>query len=398
LNYETDLARELDLIEIVRIVLKYRRLIISIVAIAAVAAITYSLLTPEIWSSEATFYALGNKKMEISTSNASMSKLIRDLAEHSANNEAMTCVNVMRSRTFSEEVIHRYQLIDYFNLDSPDSLANMDDALKKLEKIIAIGYGDDDYLISLQVETKSKTLSRDIAEFYLYRLEVFLKDSRMVKGRSKRIFLEHRLTELWANIDSLQSAISSFKTQYNAVDLPQQTSQLIAQYSDLIATKMKLEVELELARTTYSEHSPVLWDLQKELTTIDRQIAEMESSDDQSLHRYRLDLSRIPPLSAKLAKLQLELHIMKVVYDYVRPKYETAVLEEQKNLPLLEIIDRPREAGRKLKPRQAMICIVTVMMAGFLATALAVVKEILVSQPERLKELKDTLHDRQDNK
>lgn len=43
---------ELDLIEVIRIVLKNRRLIIFIVSIAMVAAVTYSMLAPMIWSSD----------------------------------------------------------------------------------------------------------------------------------------------------------------------------------------------------------------------------------------------------------------------------------------------------------------------------------------------------------
>jgi LPS O-antigen subunit length determinant protein (WzzB/FepE family) len=62
-------------------------------------------------------------------------------------------------------------------------------------------------------------------------------------------------------------------------------------------------------------------------------------------------------------------------------------------MPHLEILDMPREAGRRIKPRRAMICIVSTLMAGFFAIFLAICKETIFSQAERIKELKDTLHD-----
>ncbi|MDD4806661.1 MAG: Wzz/FepE/Etk N-terminal domain-containing protein [Candidatus Cloacimonetes bacterium] len=156
---------ELDLIEVIRIVMKNRRLIIFIVSIAMVAAITYSMLAPMIWSSEAVFYARSNKSLELTQSASSMSKMIKDLVESSAQDEAMACVNIMKSRSFTEEVIRRYSLIDYFKLTDPDSLANMDDALERIPRVVFINYDEDENLVYVRVETKSKALSRSIADF-----------------------------------------------------------------------------------------------------------------------------------------------------------------------------------------------------------------------------------------
>jgi uncharacterized protein involved in exopolysaccharide biosynthesis len=393
LNKERNHSNELDLIEIARIVLKNRRLIIAIVSVTAIAAVVYSILAPEIWRSEATFYALSEKKLELSGSDSTLGKLARDLLEQNAQNEAMTSVNIMNSRSFSEKVIKRFNLIDYFELSDPDSLSNMDDALKQLSGIVNVDYNEDSFLIFLQVESKSKTMSKEIADFYLSNLENYLQQTSRVRGRRNRVFLENRLSELRSQIDDLNNAISRYKTEKNAVDIEIQSQELLEQYSTLLASKMKLEIELELAKSYYAMDTPMIRDIVSQIDVLQQQILELEQSTDPSINRFRLDLSRIPSLQEGISKLQLELDILLEVQEYIRPQYESAVLEEQKNMPHLEILDMPREAGRRIKPRRAMICIVSTLMAGFFAIFLAICKESIFSQAERIKELKDTLHD-----
>ncbi|MDD2505859.1 MAG: Wzz/FepE/Etk N-terminal domain-containing protein [Candidatus Cloacimonetes bacterium] len=388
---------ELDLIEVIRIILKNKGLIIAIVSFAAIVAVVYSLLTPQIWKSEATFYALSDKDIELSASSASMSKLARDLMEQNMQNETMTAIDIINSRRLSEEVIHHFKLIEYFKLKSPDPLTNMDDALEKLKKVVQISFSEDNYLITLAVETKSRALSRDIADFYLSSLEAYLRQNRIVKGRQNRIFLEGRVNEIRHSIDSLRTEISKFQSKHHAVDLEEQSTQLIAQYSRLMTSKMKLEIELELASSNYPASSVIVQDILSQISITEKQIRDLEESDPEAPNKFQLDLSRLPSLSAKMALMQMNLNILMVVHDYVRPEYEKALLEEQKNLPQLEILDTPRKAGLRERPRRAVICIVTVFMATVFSILLAIVKEIIFSQPERLRELKHQLHEKQDS-
>lgn len=371
---------------------------IAIVSIAGIAAVVYSLITPQIWKSDAAFYAVSSREKSLSLSIASLGKIAEDLLDQNMQNEAVNCVTIMNSRNFSEEVIRRFGLINYFKLTDPDSLANMDDALRLLKKVVATDYKDKNNLITVEVETKSKSFSRDIAEFYVDNLESYLQNKRMVNGRRNRIYLENRVEEIWDSIDSLQTVISDFKSKHKAVDLQQQSSGLISQYSNLVSSRMKLEISLDVAKINYSPNSPIVQDLELQLAGINKQINELEHSGDELRPKFQLDFSSIPSLTANQAQLQLNLNILTEVFGYVRPQYEKAKLEEQKNLPQLEILDSPRVAGRRVRPRRAMICLITVLMAGFMSVLMVIVKEIIIAQPKRLRELKDTLYENQNNK
>ncbi|HNU97709.1 MAG TPA: Wzz/FepE/Etk N-terminal domain-containing protein, partial [Candidatus Syntrophosphaera thermopropionivorans] len=53
--------REFDFFELIRLIIRNRKFIIIFVAVVSVAAVIYSLVTPQIWRSTATFYVIGDQ-------------------------------------------------------------------------------------------------------------------------------------------------------------------------------------------------------------------------------------------------------------------------------------------------------------------------------------------------
>lgn len=392
MDNSTDSEIRFDVFELIRLILKHRKMVITIVVLAGLAAVVYSLLTPQIWRSEAAFYAVSNKDMQLPLAVAAMGEIGKDLLDKNMQIEAINCITIMSSRAFSEKAIRQFNLIDYFRLDSPDSLANLDDALRMLPKIITTDYGDQNNLITVVVDTKSKSLSRNMAEFYVNNLDLYLRQNRMVKGKRNRIFLESRVNELRHDLDSLQVALSDFETKHYAVDLEKQTEVLIDSYSETIATRMQLDIALEMARENYAPGSPEIKNLEIQLAEINKQIHEKESSKKKGIPEYQLDLSHIPALQAAKTKLEIDLAITRKVLDSTQSQYEKAKLEEQKNLPLLEIIDSPREAGLRERPHRAIICLSTVLVAFFMAVLMAIIVDVIQSSPDRIQVVIDAIH------
>ena len=59
--------REFDFFELIRLIIRNRKFIIIFVAVVSVAAVIYSLVTPQIWRSTATFYVIGPDPLFLST-------------------------------------------------------------------------------------------------------------------------------------------------------------------------------------------------------------------------------------------------------------------------------------------------------------------------------------------
>ncbi len=384
--------REFDIFEFVRILLQNRWFIIIFVGVVSIAAVVYSLLTPQIWESRATFYVVGDQASALPFDIAGLSGLSSELMGFESSQNAINAVSAMQSRTFSEDVIRRFNLIDYYKISDPDTLKAMDIALKQLrENTVGVFHNVETGLVKVSVETKDKKLSRDIAEYYLERLDVYNREQKLTRGRMNREFLEERVLETRSEIDSLILAVRDFQNKYNAIDLEVQTRALIDSYAEVVAARMQADIELELARENYSEDSPVVRELRNRRDALSKQIREMESGGNALQPRYMVNISKLPDLGSRFAQLQLNLEIQSKVFEYLYPQYEAARLEEMKDMPTLDILDTPREAGMRLRPKRAVICIIAFILAFIVAVIIVLIKNMLQNNKDRLQEIKKSL-------
>ena len=380
--------REFDIFELIKILLRHRWFIIIFVGIVSVAAVIYSLVTPKIWKSEATFYIVGDDNASLPINLPGLGSLASTIMKQDKLQGSISAVSALRSRRFSEDVIRKFDLIRYFKISDRDSLLRMDVALKKLKKAVKVSLSEKAGLISISVETKDKKLSMDMINYYLAKLEEYNRDQKLTKGKRERIFLEERVKETRAVLDSLIAADKEFRSSSNAIDIEEQAAVLIKSYAELVATKMAADIELEMARESLSESSPVVQELKVKRDALNAQIREMESSKGSVKPRYLIDISSLPDLGSRYAQTKMELLIQTKVFEFLYPQYEAARLEELKDMPTVDILDSPREAGLRSRPKRAMICVIAAFMAFVVAVIVVLFKSILERNKDRLLELR----------
>jgi len=384
--------REFDFFELIRLIIRNRKFIIIFVAVVSVAAVIYSLVTPQIWRSTATFYVIGDQTSSLPFNIEGLSGLTAGLMGTTNSQNAISAVIAMNSRQFSEKVIRHFNLIDYYKITTKDSLKAMDSALKMLHtKTMKIGSDPETGLVTVSADTKDKKLSRDIVNYYLQQLDIYNREEKITRGKMNREFLEARVNETRAEIDSLLLALKDFQQRHNAVDIEAQTSSLIKSYSDIIATKMSTDIELELARKNYAENSPIVLELKDRSEALAKQIRQLEAGKEPLKPRYLIDIGSLPDLATQYAQLKMNLEIKSKIYEFLYPQYEAAKLEELKDLPTLDILDTPREAGLRVRPKRAVMCIIAFALAVVVSIIIVLIKNALELNKERWQEIKKEL-------
>jgi len=376
----------IDIFELLRIMYASRKLIIAIVAVVAVAAVAYSLLTPQIFSSNASFYAVGENINQLPFDIPGLSGITSSLLGNDGSPKEANFIEVMESRTFAEDVIRKFNLVDYFELTNSDSLRNMDDALKKLsENIMKFGYQDATGLLHVKASTKSKQLSFDIVNYYLLKLDEYNRNQKVTQSKLNRQFLEQRVKETKATLDSLIIVNQKFQEGTKAIQLESQAKAIIDSYGAVIAEKMKLEIELELAKANYGAGSPLLNNLEIRKAGLEKQIKGLELSGNSP--EYLINIGKIPEVSSQYAKIQMSMEVYKALYSYLYPQYEAARLSELRDMPSIELLDNPRLAGRRESPKRAIICILATLAAFIFAVAVVMLKEVVVRNRLRLRQI-----------
>lgn len=381
---------KLDIFELIRIMAASRILIITIVAVVAIAAVAYSLLTPEIYSSGASFFAVGDQLTQLPFDIPGLSGLAsKFLGGAGGTQNAENFITVLQSRTISEELIHKFKLIEYFEKEHPDSLRNLDDALVLLhQKVLSTDYDSGTGLVKIRASTKDKQLSLDIINFLLERLDRYNREQKLTQGKLNRQFLESRVDEVKGKLDSLIVANQKFQEGSKVIHLETQAKAMVESYSALIAEGMKTDIELEMARASYSADSPVVQELMLRKSGIQRQIHELEASGDTP--QYLLNIGKIPKATAEFLRLEMDMQIYKTLFEYLYPQYEAARLSELRDMPTIEVLDSPRLAGRRDYPKRALICALATIIGFIFAVILALIIEIIRRNQARFSEIKAT--------
>jgi capsule polysaccharide export protein KpsE/RkpR len=369
---------QIDILDILLVLAKHKRFIFWTVLIVSIVSVAYVLLSSEMWVSTATILPAQDDSNSFSLDGgSSLLGLGSSLLGGSFNTSGMDLIMIMNSKKFSQDVIDKFNLVDYMELENPDSLVVKEFAMKGFrEEIRSIGIDEETGLIAISIETKDKFLSTEIANYHCEKLEKYNLENRMSKGKQKRIFLEKRVNDVKAAIDSLALQLMLFQQENNIIELENQTNLIVQLYSELIAQKTKKEIELEFSQAMTDPDSPIIKKLLKEKQIIENKISEMEEKKS-SDNKYILSLEGLPEKAFEYTMIKLNLEIQKKVFTFVYPQFESAKIEEIKDLPTIEIIDKATPSGLRSKPKRARFCVLAFIFAFILSSVTVSIYDIL---------------------
>ena len=123
-----------------------------------------------------------------------------------------------------------------------------------------------------------------------------------------------------------------------------------------------------------------------------QKVKDLESSKGGINPSYLIGIDKVPDLSMQYAQLMINVEIRKKVIEYLYPQYELAKLDELKDLPTFEVLDRPGLAGLRSKPKRAVIVVLCTVAAFILGCVIALIKESLwVTNKDKTQRIIQTL-------
>ncbi|MCK9583606.1 MAG: Wzz/FepE/Etk N-terminal domain-containing protein [Candidatus Cloacimonetes bacterium] len=385
------MTKDMGILDLTLILAKHRKLIIIITILAAVGSIIYAMLAPFYWISKAAIIPVSETNSIGGFSTNLLDIVGGGMIKTQKVELATDFITVMKSRTFREKVIEEFDLISYFKINKPFEQAREQVLHKMQNSMIRLVFDQESSIVSISAETKDKSMSVNVVNYYLNELEKYNQNSRMSTGRLKREFMEGQVEKNMAEVDSLAMALRDFQSKNKSVALDQQTEAMVGLYAETVAQYMQTELELDLAKTQYSDTSPLVLELGAKKELLGQKVKELEDSSQVLAPSYLIQIDKVPDLSMKLALLMMNLKIKQTVIEYLYPQYELAKLEEMKDMPSFEVIDAPREAGRRSKPKRAVLVILITMAAFISSCVIALICESLNQNKELVQSIVATI-------
>lgn len=281
-------------------------------------------------------------------------KDVTDLFTASISNaSSQLYIEILKSRSAALYVLKKLNLQkDY---DEKDII----NAAKKLSDDLEIDINKEG-MIKLDVQVKTnlvpfifdninykKKLSADLSNTFIEALDKINREKLVSRSRRARIFIEDQLSQTKVKLDSVENALMYFQKKNKTLSLPDQIKTAIETAAQIKTEIAKTEVELGLMQYNVNENDRTYLSLKKKLEQLRAQYSKIELGNQD----YFVAFKDVPDLGRELSVLMRDVKIQNEVYMLLQQQYYKEKIQENRDLPTVEILDEAVPPARKAAPQ-----------------------------------------------
>jgi capsule polysaccharide export protein KpsE/RkpR len=274
-------------------------------------------------------------------------------------------IDLLHSRTISEHLIDRFELQRIYRK------RYRIDTVKYLGRHTTIEDDKKSGVISITFTDTNAERARAITQAYLDELNRVVTRSNVSSARREREFIEKRLVEVQAELQSAQKALSEFSSVNTTLDIKEQTHAMVDAAARLQGELILGRSELDSLTQIYGEENVRVRAARARVASLEQELGKLSGSsagvfddsgaetsgDKSSLYP---SLRQLPRLAVPYANLYRRVRIQETVFELLSQQYEMARLEEAKDTPVVSVIDPPLVAEKKsFPPRLLVILLLT---------------------------------------
>jgi len=245
---------------------------------------------------------------------------------------------ILESETVARALIERFNLQEVYKTST---LVKTRKALQSHTKVAP----KKARVLEVKVEDKDPERAAMMANAYIQELDRVFRETRSSAGKRQRMFLEKRIVRVSAELDSLETNLAKIQGKQGLTAMSGSLQEVAVAAGQLVGQRMALSVEKEMLRDLGGS-SPAL------------RLVEMQ------LRAVEEELAKLPLHGVEVSGRLRELKIREVLFEELNHRLETARIEEARDTPAVEVLDRAVAPDRHTRPRRGLVTI-TGAMAGF---------------------------------
>jgi uncharacterized protein involved in exopolysaccharide biosynthesis len=190
--------------------------------------------------------------------------------------------------------------------------------------------------------------------------------------------LEERLKTVKAELDSTAKNFSNFASKNTAIDIPAQGKAMVEAAANLQGRLIAAQAELSGLQQIYTNNNvrvraaeARVKELQQKLNELGRGDPADDSKEENALYP---SIRRLPVLGVTYADLFLQTKIQATVYELLTQQYETAKVQEAKEIPSVKVLDAPVVPTKKSFPPRTVLTILGTLLGSAVAMTWVVAK------------------------
>jgi len=297
-----------------------------------------------------------------SLSNLPLGGLISQSAD-----ETMSFVAILKSRTLMEKVVHQFDLVRKYEAKNTEEAvrifsSNITSVIEDEGTIRVSVTVSTDWLHPDDQEDEAKIISAEMVNYIVQQLDSVNTGHQSQQASFQRMFIEGRYNK---NIDDLKAAedsLKNFQQKYEMIELSEQTRAAIEMAAIVKGQILSNQVQYDVLSSSLNTGHPDLLRIQRETKGLKKQLKAMnygEAIQTGAQSNLFPAFADVPELGVQLMRRQRDVEIQNTLFVFLTQQYEEAKIQEAKNTPTVQVLDKAVNPEKKYRPRRAIIVIST---------------------------------------
>jgi len=364
---ETESEEEINLLELLRVLVRNLPLIVKIVSAAVILSVIYSLTLKNVYSAKATLLppqkdSGGGAAALLASMGGGLGSLAGGLG-----GSADLYMGILKSRSVADAVIKR------LDLQNELKSKNADDTRKKLQNLVKFQAGKDG-IITVTADYKEPAKAALLANTFVDELQKKSLQLNLTKASTERGFLEKRLTGVKQDLKVAEDEMKSFQEKNKTIKADSQAAAAIEGIARLKAEIVTKEVQLAALRHSMTDESPEVRSLLAGIGRMRSQLGAMSGGGDGGVIP---SAGSVPSIGLEYVRRLRELKTQEALYEQLTKQYELAKISEARDSSSLQVLDEAVTPLHKSKPKRSLIVILSTVTAFFCAVFFVFVREYL---------------------
>jgi uncharacterized protein involved in exopolysaccharide biosynthesis len=281
-------------------------------------------------------------------------------------------VGIISSQTVQDRIIRD------FDLQRLNGNSKIEDARNILAEHTDVFEDRKSGIIAIGVTDRDPKRAAAMARAYVDELDRLVAQVSTSSARRERIFLEERLKTVKAELDSTAKNFSNFASKNTAIDIPAQGKAMVEAAANLQGRLIAAQAELSGLQQIYTSNNVRVRaaearvnELQQKLTEIGAGVPGGDSKEEGALYP---SIRRLPVLGVTYADLFLQTKIQSTVFELLTQQYETAKVQEAKEIPSVKVLDAAIVPTKKSFPPRTLLTILGTMLGLAVAITWSIAK------------------------
>ena len=275
---------------------------------------------------------------------------------------------IIYSRTTLESMINKFDLHKDYDLESREKV------LKALTDNINTEETDEGaFIISVLAKTPQK--SAQMTNYLVNILNEKIIQLDVAKAKDNRMFLEKRYYEISEILKTSEEKLRDYQKRSGILEVENQTKAIIETYSKMESELATKEIEFEVTRKIMGENAPLTKNTEISVNEFRSRFNKLKKGSDKEV--FLLSPASIPDKAIDYYRLYRDVKINEAMLEFIIPLFEQAKLDEQREMPVLQIIDNAVPPEKRSYPKRVITALIITAVTMFFTMLYLLTKEIL---------------------